>query len=146
MTQQLRNCGEKGKLAVNWSHLCSLWAWWAWWSSGTLQTLKCSDRQGFSLIYGMDDACMVGCTVWMEEVPLVQVDRLALAFQYLRGNPSKMQKKNKQKQNRDVFLCSRNFVFAKITEDFPDECVAGSCHKGGLKGGLLNFMGGGTED
>lgn len=47
------------------------------------------------------------------------------------GKPFKNTKKNKQKQNRDVFLCSRNFVFAKITEDFPDECVAGSCHKGG---------------
>lgn len=98
------------------------------------------------LIYGMDDACMVRCTVWMEEVPLVQVDRLALAFQYLRGNPSKIQK-NKTKTKQRCVSLQQELVFAKITEDFLDECVAGSCQKGGgLRRGLLNFMGGGTED
>lgn len=62
----------------------------------------------------------------MEEVPLVQVDRLALAFQYLRGNPWKKNKQtNKQKKKRDVLLSSGNSFFAKSEMDFLDECAAG---------------------
>lgn len=67
----------------------------------------------------------------MEEVPSVQVGRLALALQCLLGSPSK---------NRDMCCSAAESCFCKLTED----CLADCCQKGQRRG-LLNFMGGGKR-
>lgn len=67
----------------------------------------------------------------MEEVPSVQVGRLALALQCLLGSPSK---------DRDMCCSAAESCFRKLTED----CLADCCQTGQRRG-LLNFMGGGKR-